>query len=217
MKHLFTVFLLVAVTSSGCAQSNECNMDDQQPYIGKMAHNLQLSAVWMVEHGIGTYNREGKEGIFQKLLNEWGVQQWVEPVIGGRYLALFRIKARQMKANIMCLARMTDGGVYEYWLIQFSGAEWKMSPVGKERHCLFLVTHADDIGGVRRIVHQAKQFIPSYKVNERVTVSLPLDNLELQYDMMAWEFPESYPDSDLKNWEVGIESDGRYVRVPAKQ
>jgi hypothetical protein len=217
MKRVLTFLLFVVATGSGCAQSKEPGMDDQQAYIDKMANNLQLSAVWMVEHGIETHAREGKEGIFRKLLNAWGVQQWVEPVIGGRYLALFRIKARQMKANVMCLSRTTEGGVYEYWLVQFSGEEWKNSPVGKERHCLFLITHADNVSGVRRVVHQAKQFFPSYKVNEHVTVSLPLDNLELQYDMMAWEFPECYPDSDLKNWEVGIGSDGRYVRVPAKR
>lgn len=218
MTRVLAFFIFMVAASSGCAQSNERNMDDQQTYIDRMAHNLQVSALWMIEHGIYTFQRQGKEGTFRKLLQEWGVQQWVEPVVGGRYLAMFRIKARQMNADIQCLTRVTEGGrVFEYWLIQFSGSEWKKSPVGIERHCLFVITQADALGGVRKVVHQAKHFFPSYKVNEDVTVSLPLDDLQLLYDMRAWRFPECYPDSDLKNWEIGIESDGRYVRVPANR
>ncbi|MDE3084567.1 MAG: hypothetical protein KGJ37_05015, partial [Verrucomicrobiota bacterium] len=57
---------------------------------------------------------------------------------------------------------------------------------------------------------------PSYQVSESVSVKLPLDDLQLLYDLKAWQFPECFPDSDLKNWEIGIERDGHYVCVPAK-
>jgi hypothetical protein len=215
MRRMYA-FLLLTAAATACGQSEEPMVGDQQPYIEKMALNLQESSIWVIEHGIDTYVREGKEGVFRKLLDGWSVQQWVEPVVGGRYLALFRIKARQMNADIQALTRTTDGaGLFEYWLVQYSGSEWQNSSVGTERHCLFAITSAERVDGVRTIIHSARQFFPSYKVNERTTVSLPLEELELLYDMRAWRYPECYPDSEIKNWEIGIDSNRRYVRIPA--
>lgn len=213
MKRLTIVFFLLAVTS-GCAQSNEPNMNEEQAYIDKMASNMREASLWVVQHGIESYTQGGKEAIERKLMDEWAGQLWVDPSVGtARDIALFQIKGRGIYCDIQCLSRISSDAVFEYWHVMLTGKDW----AGVGKRCMFIVTQTNRVDGVRKIVHQSDSFFPSYKVRESVTVQLPLDDLQLLYKLKAWQFPECFPDSDLKNWEIGIERDGRYVRVRAKR
>lgn len=208
----FALLLLLPFVACG-ARSQEISVKEQS-YIDKMAANMREASIWVVQHGIEVYTQDGKAAVNRKLMDEWAVQMWVDPSVGTeRYLALFQIKGRGVYCDIQCLGRQSGVDVFEYWHVMITGKDW----AGVGKRCLFIITQADQVDGVRKIVHQRETFFPSYKVDESVTVKLALDQLQLLYDLKAWQFPECFPDSDLKNWEIGIERDGRYVRVRTKR
>ena len=208
----FTLLLLLPFVAC-CAPSQETSVNEQS-YIDKMAANMRQASTWVVQHGVETYTLGGKTAINRKLMDEWAGQLWVDPSVGTeRYLALFQIKGRGIYCDVQCLSRLTDHAIVEYWHVMITGKDW----AGVDKRCMFIVTKTDRIDGMRKVVHQSDKFFPSYKVNESTSVELPLDDLQLLYDLKAWQFPECFPDSDLKNWEIGIERDGGYVRVPAKR
>ena len=186
---------------------------NEQYYIDKMSSNIKQASIWIVEHGIEVYVRSGKEAINRKMMDEWACQSWVFPAVGTeRDIAVFRIKGRGIYCTIQCLTRLTDNTIFEYWHIMVTGRNW----AGVDKRCQFLITQTDNINGVRKIIHQSDKFFSEYKINETTLIKLPLADLQLLYDLKAWQFPESFPDSDLKNWEIGIMR-GDYVRVPAKK
>lgn len=208
------IFLSVLGIGSGCAQASEPHVNKEKAYIDKMESNLHAASLWLVEHGIESYIQGGKSALSRKVMEDWAGQLWVDPSVGtGRHLALFQIKGRGIYCDIQCLSREASDRVFEYWHVMITGTEWS----GAGNRCLFIVTQAERIEGARKIIHQSGLFFPSYKVDDSVTVKLPLDELQLLYDLKAWQFPECFPDSDLKNWEIGIGRDGRYVRTPAKR
>ena len=93
---------------SACGYSQ---MKDEEFYKNKMIQNMELASVWIVENGIQTFKQKGREGIFKKLLDQWGVQLWVDPWIESEsYLARFAIKARGINYENTCTS-----GCYRWW------------------------------------------------------------------------------------------------------
>ena len=209
-----SVSIILLLLCCGCERREQKPSADEQFYIDKMAANMRQASTWIIQHGIETYAAGGQTAISRKLMDEWAAQLWVKPAVGTeRELAAFRIKGRGIYYDIQCLIRLTNNNaIFEYWHIMITGKDW----AGIDRECKFIVTQAERIDGVRKIIHQSDKFFPSYKINESASLKLPLDDLQLLYDLKAWQFPECFPDSDIKNWEIGIDREGRYVRVPAK-
>ena len=54
---------------------------------------------------------------------------------------------------------------------------------------------------------ESDQFIESYSGGNKL-IRLPLDDMELLYDMQAWLFPGNYKNSDLKNKQVVMDNKG---------
>lgn len=211
MKQLVILVLFLCAFAC-CAKSSEQKVDDEQCLINNMLSNLQQSTAWIVRNGIASYMLYGEDAIREKLMNEWAVQLWVDPSVGTeRFIALFQIKGRGIYCDIQCMSRMADESVYEYWHVMLHGEKWS----GASKSCQFIVTETDRIDGLRMTIYQSDHFFSSYKISESLCLILPLDDNRLLYDLKAWEFPDSFPNSDIKNWEIRIDHNGRYVRTQA--
>lgn len=191
-------FMLIAACGNGGS------VDDDK-YKMKMMENMTSASLWIIQDGINVFSEKGKNGIHRKLVDEWGVQIWVDPwVETERYLAQFRIKARGINYDIHNLYREKAGRYfYEFWLIKIAAKSWS----GESDRSIFYMTKTTDIYGHREILETSDQFFDSYKVDNRV-IRLPTNNLELLYDMEAWLFPDNYRESDLKDRKVVMNSDG---------
>jgi hypothetical protein len=199
VNYLGFVFMMLV---SGCG--NGGSVDDEF-YRNKMIENMKSAGRWVISEGISTFTNGGKEAIHRKLIDEWGVQISVDPwVETDRYLAQFRIKARGIHYDIHNLYReKIDDEFYEFWLIKVAAKEWS----GERDRSVFFVTRTEDIYGQREILEESDQFIESYSVAGKL-IRLPLNNMELLYDMQAWLFPDNYKGSVLKNKKVVMDDQG---------
>jgi hypothetical protein len=204
VKNLFVV-ILMSISACGNAE-----MKDEELYKKKSIENMKVASVWVIEEGVRTFSKEGKEGVFRKLLDEWGVQLWVDPwVESDVYMARFAVKARGINYEILNLHRTTiSSNLYEFWIVKVTGADWS----GESSRSKFYITKTDDIYGHREILKESDQFIESYSVGDAL-IRLPLDDMELLYDMQAWLFPGNYKNSDLKNRQVVMDDKGNITFV----
>lgn len=201
---LFAVFVL-SIPIFACEKKSV----EDDFYENKMMKNLDSAAVWVIEKGIPTFYDSGKKGIHRRLVDDWGVQIWVDPwVETDRYLAQFRIKARGIHYDIHNLYReKSEAYFYEFWIIKVAAEDW----AGTKNRSEFIITRAKDIRGQREIIKRGDQFISTYTTDSGSEVSLPTDDLELLYDMQAWLYPESYINSDINNKKVSIDNDGNFT------
>ena len=199
VNYLAFVFMMLV---SACGNGG---LVDDHFYRNKMSENMNSAGHWIIREGVNTFSDGGKEAIHRKLVDDWGVQIWVDPwVETDRYLAQFRIKARGINYDIHNLHREKVGDVfYEFWLIKVAAKEWS----GERDRSAFFVTKTDDVYGKREIVKESDQFIESYSGGNKL-IRLPLDDMELLYDMQAWLFPGNYKNSDLKNKQVVMDNKG---------
>lgn len=179
---------------------------DDDFYKNKMIKNMNDASRWVIEDGVYTFSEKGKEGLHRKLVDTWSVQIWADPwVESERYLARFLIKGRGINYDIHNLYReKVKGHFYEFWLIKVAGREWS----GEVDRSEFFLTKTDGNYGRRIILKESDQVIESYDI-DGVTIRLPVDNLELLYDMQAWLFPSNYANSKLKDKKVVMDSEGK--------
>ena len=123
------------------------------------------------------------------------------PYIDSRgYLAWFWLNTRGVKYEIIDLHRETlPGGIYEFWLVRVIRIHHSSSDTDRS---MFYVTRDADVRGRREILHKRNQFIERYKIGEETYFEFPMDDLDVVSKMHAWRYPESYPDSDLRNLKV---------------
>lgn len=183
---------------------------DDEFYRTKMIKNMKGAGQWIISEGISTFADGGKEAMHRKLVDTWGVSFWAEPSVEtDRYLARFVIHARGIAYDIHNLYReKIDDEFYEFWLIKVTAKEWS----GERERSAFFVTKTQDVYGTREIVKESDQFIESYSVGDAL-IRLPLDDMELLYDMQAWLFPGNYKNSDLKNKQVVMDGKGNITFV----
>ena len=179
---------------------------DDKYYIEQAQKDLQLASIWLIEEGVLTFRDSGKEGIHRKLLDEWGVQIWVDPWIESeRYIDAFWIKARGINHDIINFHRENlPSGIYEFWVVMIDGADW--SGVGSSAK--FYVTRADDIYGRRTILQSSDLFIEEYAVNEKTIIKFPKEDPEVLYELDPRRYPDSFVNSDIKDTEAILKEDG---------
>lgn len=170
----------------------------------KMIRNMELASVWMIEEGVNVYSKSGKEGLEDKLF-EWGVQLWVDPwVEEDPYLAQFRIKGRGINYTIHNLYREKIGNsYYEYWLNKIVPSNWS----GETQRSVFFITKTSDIYGFRKIIKRSDQFIENYRLINGIEFILTTTNKRILYILSAWNFPENYKNSELKNVIVDFDDE----------
>ena len=204
MKNLiFDIFFMVAVFNSACG--NGGSVDDEF-YKKKMIKNLNAASIWLIEEGVHTFNKFGKNGIHRKLVDEWGVQIWVDPWIESeRYVDGFWIKARGINHEVINFYREKyQGVIYEFWVVKVDGKEW----ADVKSRAEFYVVKTDTVYGNREILKASNQFIEEYEVVEGYLIKFPQDNLQVLYELQAWLYPENYENSDLKNKQVVMDNKG---------
>jgi len=207
IKILSFLFLYVCVITSVSGETM-----DKEYYEKKVAKNLMLSALWLVESGYSTFKRNGKEYFDDKLIDTWSVQSWIEPSLDeDGDIAVFRIKARGINYDIHCLLReKTNNVIYEYWLMKIYAKPWS----GSNDKSVFLITKGKEIAGVREIIKKSEYFFSTYQIDEKNILALPVENLQLLYTMEAWNFPENYKDSSINKQRVVIDENGKFLFIP---
>ncbi|MCX7113401.1 MAG: hypothetical protein NTX45_25500 [Proteobacteria bacterium] len=185
---------------------------DNDSYKENTVKNLMLSALWMVENGYSVFANEGETAIQRKLIDTWGVQSWVRPRLDdGRYLALFRIKARGINYDIHCLHRIKIGDdIYEYWLMKVYAKSW----ADIKDHSVFLITRGKEITAPRQIIKKSDHFFDNYQIDSQHTLKLPTENLQILYDIEAWNFPKSYENSTINKHQIAIDENGKFKIIP---
>jgi len=188
--------------ASACSNGGSVESD---AYRQKMVENMKAASLWLIEEGVSTFSMKGKEGLHRKLVDQWGVQLWVDPwVETSRYHARFGIKARGIHYEILNLYRQEiSGDLYEFWVVKVSGKDWS----GESYRSEFFLTKTDGVCGHREIIKSSDQFSDSYQI-EGEKFELPVDDLEFLYDLQAWLFPQNYSGSELKNKKVVMDDDG---------
>lgn len=211
MRLLISLLMCLQISASVFAQQSDLNSD--LLIEERMTENLEKSARWIMEEGVSVYTNHGRDVIFDTLLDKWGTQLWVEPLVDGeRHLAQFRIKARDIRYQILNLYRTNVEEIYyEFWIARIEFGEDSR----ESRRTEFFVVKTKDIYGSREIVAESDQFISQFEVGDDL-ISFPKDNLDLIYDMAPWLYPENYQYSDLDDSIVVIENGVAKIRTESK-
>lgn len=201
MRKVITLILLLASLPLLAVGKDES-------YRFKMINNLNTASEWLIQNGVQSFQKGGKEAISRKLFDDWGVQLWVDPWIESeRYINGFWIKARGIHHNVLDLHRERVGdNLYEFWVVQISGEEWS----GIESNSVFYVTKTDSKHGAREILKKSETFIGAFEVDEKHTITFPKDDIRILYELRAWDFHESYVGSGVITSEVVIDLSGNY-------
>ena len=193
--------LLLAVSVGSYAEE----VKDDAFYERRAVRNIKATANWVIEEGIPTYYQEGGSKGFDQYVRDnsvgglWNFGKDMPLVEAEGYLANFRLATKREHYHILNLYRETlPGGIYEFWIIRV-GVDYGSFD---RKRCMFYVTRADDVRGRREILLKSDRFIERYEVVPGTYFDFPVDDLDVILKMQAWRYPESYPDSDLKNLRV---------------
>lgn len=197
----YVVCFFLFISSCGYAGSA-----DDDKYNIKMIENLNTASLWLIEEGVHTFRESGKNGIHRKLVDEWGVQIWVDPWIESeRYVDGFWIKARGINHEVINLYReKVQDELYEFWVVKVDSEDW--SEVGSRSE--FFVAKTNNIYGKRKIIIRSDQFIEAYEVDDSHTIKFPQSDLDVLYELQAWRYPDNYKNSKLKNDIVELDISG---------
>ena len=199
--------VMLAVAAAGYADAwDEAYYERER----KSINDTIVATKWVIEDGIATYYREGGEAGGEKGFKDIVFERWKGYVGSGprglpevdseQHLAWFLVSAFYSEYHIFNLYRETlPGGIYEFWLVRVVLEHHKTSDTERS---IFYVTRADEVRGQREILHESDRFIERYEVAPGTVFVFPVDDMEVLWKMDAWRYPESYPDSDLKNLKV---------------
>ncbi len=179
----------------------------------KAIKKLNDAAHWSIENGIMEYYQHGKDKMWiqEKTLVEWSVSTYSGPIIDSdKVMARFIIKAVGIYFDLEIMERLEyNNSVYEYWVQKVTGS--KLS--GKiDWRCKFIVTRADNVKGKREILKEETQFFESFQIDDSETLKFPVDDLESLFHLGAWLYPDSFENSDLKNYKIIFSKSEGYVK-----
>lgn len=198
------ILVMISVLFVSCS-----NATDDRAFINKMNNRLSEASLWLVENGIEYLESNCNGELRSLLIDRWAVQMWVDPTIDSdRFYASFRLKARGIYYDIICLHRLHEDRIYEYWIIKKSAEP----TVDFQNGCVFLAAVADSVKGRRSILETSETFVTGFAIDGNVNLELPVNDNRLLYDLAAWKFPLCYPSSALKDIQIEI-VDGDYVKV----
>ena len=204
VRYVAVVFLLLVSTGGQGAPP------DEEQLINKAVEDLNAASLWIIEEGIHVYTQQGKKGLDRKLFDEWIVGLYAGPTLEEyNYLARFILKTRGIYHNIINLYREQVGtDYYEFWVVNVTGLDWS----GVSNRAEFFVTKTQAVYGTREILKQSDQFLPRHQVDGGKEVVLPVDDLQILYNMKAWLFPDNYRGMDVKDMKVFADRKGNVKR-----
>ncbi len=226
MKLLLVILIILLVGNSNVGMGGESAQISDDDHL----KNMDELALWFIETGLGQYyERKGKNNY--KLRpgdEEWLVNYpdavWISDyVIKHGYLdGLAEVEKNRKIAAIMfgydryrlmnvteCFLR-TDykDEIYEYWVVK----EWKTGRA--YRQSKFIIAKASALNSNRTIIHTSDQFVEKYEIDKDFSVVFPSDDYKVLYGLQAWDYPDNYKNSDLKDFRVYIIEKGKYGTVP---
>lgn len=193
------VMLTISVGGHAAISDDEFNEREK-----KSVKDTKAAMVWAIEDGIATYYREGGVDGFKNVVYEtFGYvghgPQGSPDVESDGYLAYFWLTSFYSHYHIIDLYRETlPDGIYEFWLVKV----FVDHPSSDTARSMFYITRADEVRGRREILHKSDRLIERYEVAPGTVFVFPVDDMDVVSKMDAWRYPESYPDSDLKNLKV---------------
>lgn len=192
-------------------------------------NNMQKISSWFIETAIGQYYvRKGKEVYKAKpghpeWLEDYPDVAWIYDYLkirgyawGVPEIERNRTIARCRQAfgrydlfnETECFLRSEyKGEIYEYWVVK----EWK---TGIYLQAKFVIAKAPTLNGKRKIIHTSDQFIEKYEIDKEFSVVFPIDDLKALYHLKAWEYPDNFKNSDLKNFQVFVTREKKYEKIP---
>ena len=184
---------------------------DEEALINRAVTDLNAASRWVIEEGIPVYSQQGMKVFKRKLRDEWVVGHYgIKPYLEERgYMARFSIKARGINHSIRNLYREQVGDAfYEFWVVNVTALDW----AGVDNRAEFFVTKTQEVYGVREILTQSDQFLPSYRIAGGREIVFPVDDLMVLYNMQAWEFPDNYRGVDINAMKVFVDRKGTLKR-----
>ncbi|MFN3144071.1 MAG: hypothetical protein ACE368_01880 [Paracoccaceae bacterium] len=192
------------------------------PFTDQEKHVLGLlnrASEWVIRNGRFVLSQRGYDFLFDKLIDDFPVQLWVEPFVDeGDHIADFRLKLGGYYYDLETIdERSISGTVYEYWVIHIRSADW-VTPL---RLCFFYIVAYPSGSSAgrnarREILAREGSYIPRYVTSSGEVFAPRVTDPVVLYRLRAWEFPLSFPGQDFASVKVEPLGNGRYEMVTEK-
>ena len=203
---ILAIFLFSCDDNTSSDENRNIVPSDNEQYSQKVISNMHQASEWIIEEGIKIYATKGREELHRNLVDTWGVLLWMEPwVYSDEDMTEFRIKARGINYQVLNLfeSKISNSN-YEFWIVKIVAEPWS----GEKTRSTFYLTKSEDKFGLKEIIKHSDQFIDGYSV-DGIDINFPIDDMKLLYMMEAWQFPDNYRNSELKDIEVYMDARGK--------
>ena len=170
--------------------------------------SIEAALLWMFEKGLPQHYSNVSENELRRLIrieNDAGfytAPHSNEPF----YKLLFSLqtvgitkavpnKRTGVTLRVSNYAQDIQNNVIEYWVVRRHDGNFRYNK------CRFIITIADNLRSRRRIVIDTDEFIESAVVGGR-TIRFPRENLYILYSLEARNWPQSYTNTDLADYQV---------------
>ncbi|WAC21843.1 hypothetical protein OVA24_10655 [Luteolibacter sp. SL250] len=172
----------------------------------KARQALEESSEWLVRKGIAVFRKDGAAAVGKFLAAEWGVQLWVAPKVGeGRALAHFRTKFRGIKHQVICVSRIEEAGIEEFWVIKEFAEEW----AGGGESCRFVLVKAGILDGDREILSISNSFGEAGGANA-AAARLSATDARVVHDLEPYRYSKEYAGSRFEGLRSEADGKGGY-------
>ncbi len=191
---------------------------------------MEELAFWFIETGLGQYyERKGKNAYKlrpgdEKWLVNYPDAVWISDYIeergyshglpevekNGKIAKIIIGYDRYRLMNVAeCFLRTEyKKKLYEYWVVK----EWKTGLL--YRKATFIIANTTALNDKRTIMHTSDQFVEKYEIDKEFSVVFPSDDYKVLYGLQAWDYPENYKNSKLKDFRINHPAKGVYEPIP---
>ncbi len=225
-KTLLVVLIFVFIGNANVGRSSEFTKITDNTHL----KNMKDLAFWFIETGIGQYyERKGKNDYKlrpgdEKWLVDYPDAVWISDYIEGRgysdglpevekngkiaKIIIGHDRYRLMNVTECFLRTEYKGEIYEYWVMK----DWKTGLL--YRQSTFIIAKADTLNSNRTIIHTSDQFVEKYEIDKEFSMVFPSDDYKVLYGLQAWDYPENYKNSKLKDFRINHPEKGVYEPIP---
>lgn len=165
---------------------------------------LREASLWTITDGLKLYRDQGIDALRVHYREKWNLTYMPidrRPLVSANNNERIEVAFGAGVRSAHLIGVRFEASTHEFWVVNFSG--FSDSFLGPKTH--FYVTKRLEPGGARVIVHEDSQFIPSYEITPGNTIVFPVEDLDLLRRMRAWEFPDSYKNTDIDNIEIWLD------------
>jgi hypothetical protein len=141
-------------------------------------------------------------------IKDKGFTLLTRPVIEEKPGVLVQINPRteSFVGEVMCLHREEIGGAfYEFWIVKY----WHESkPI---KNIYFAATTTSDLAKRREPLLVGSKYFNKVVISKEQVFRFPEDDLAVLYNLKAWQFPDAFAESNLRNKEVLLGKNRAYI------